>query len=79
MVSVLVIDYILEFMMMKEVDKMKTKVVVSLQVEGTHHWDGCNKAEVNYLAHEHRHVFHIKAKKLTSALLQPSVRILPTY
>lgn len=45
---------------------MKTRVVVSLQVEGTHHWDSCNKAEVNYLAHEHRHMFHIKAKKNVS-------------
>lgn len=45
---------------------MITNVVVNLRVEGTHHWDSCDKAEVNYLAHEHRHVFHIKAKKQVS-------------
>lgn len=45
---------------------MITNVIVSLQVEGTHQWDACNKAEVNYLANEHRHIFYIKAKKRVS-------------
>ena len=45
---------------------MTTNVIVKLQIEGTHQWDGCNKAEVNYLANEHRHMFHIKAKKTVS-------------
>lgn len=48
---------------MRKEDKMKTNVIVKLQVEGTHYWDGCNIAEVNYLANEHRHIFHITAKK----------------
>lgn len=41
-------------------------VIVKFQIEGTHFWDTCNIAEVNYLAAEHRHVFHITAKKEVS-------------
>jgi len=41
-------------------------VFCTLQVEGTHFWKDCPLDEVDYLAHNHRHVFHIKAyKKVT--------------
>ena len=43
--------------------KFTQRVVVSLQVEGTHFWEGCNIPEVEYLKHPHRHVFHIKVWK----------------
>ena len=42
---------------------MKTNVVVNLQVEGTHRWQGCHLREVIFLINEHRHVFYITCKK----------------
>jgi hypothetical protein len=41
----------------------KTNIVVSLQIEGVHHWPECPIDEVNFLKYPHRHVFHIKCKK----------------
>lgn len=38
-------------------------VVVTLQVEGLHHWPDCPLPEVSFLRDKHRHMFHIKAKK----------------
>lgn len=43
-----------------------TNVVVKLQVEGLHRWQGCNIKEVIYLINEHRHIFHIVCKKEVS-------------
>lgn len=40
---------------------MKTTVFASLTFEATHNWPQCNIKEVEYLKHEHRHVFHITA------------------
>lgn len=45
---------------------MKTFVVVTLQVEGTHRWEECPIEEVSYLRNDHRHMFHIKATKAVS-------------
>jgi hypothetical protein len=42
---------------------MKTKVFCTLQIEGVHKWSDCPISEVNYLRHEHRHMFFIKAYK----------------
>ena len=38
-------------------------VIVSLQVEGIHKWDGCNIEGMDFLKHLHRHIFFITAKK----------------
>lgn len=43
--------------------KISTEVYCTLQVEGVHHWPGCDIKEVMYLERFHRHVFHIKAHK----------------
>lgn len=45
---------------------MKTNVVVKLQVEGTHRWQGCNIKEVLYLINQHRHIFFFTCKKAVS-------------
>ena len=45
---------------------MTTNVIVNLQVEGLHRWEGCNIKEVIFLINEHRHVFHITCKKQVS-------------
>lgn len=42
---------------------MKKLIVINLQVEGVHHWPGCDIKEVSFLKHPHRHIFHITAKK----------------
>lgn len=42
---------------------MKTNVVVTLQIEGTHKWGKCNIEEVMFLSQEHRHIFYITCKK----------------
>lgn len=47
-------------------DEIKTAVVVSLQVEGTHSWPDCPIPEVDFLKHPHRHMFHINAQKLVT-------------
>lgn len=44
------------------------KIIIRLQVEGTHQWKDCNIEEVNFLKSEHRHIFHIEAKKRVSHL-----------
>lgn len=43
-----------------------TSVVVKLQVEGLHRWEGCSIKKVIFLINEHRHVFHIVCKKQVS-------------
>ena len=40
----------------------RMKIVVRLQIEGTHCWNSCNITEVGYLANVHRHRFGIVAK-----------------
>jgi hypothetical protein len=42
---------------------MQTKVIVTLRVEGVHHWPGCPFDDVAFLKDKHRHIFHIKATK----------------
>jgi hypothetical protein len=42
---------------------MKTSIVVSLQVEGTHSWPECPIEEVAFLKNDHRHIFFIQCKK----------------
>ena len=46
--------------------KLRTNIIVSLQVEGLHSWPECPIEEVSFLKHPHRHIFHIKAKKEVS-------------
>jgi len=43
--------------------KISTEVYCTLQIEGQHCWLKCPFAEVKYLRHPHRHLFHIKATK----------------
>jgi len=49
---------------------MKTNIIITLQVEGLHRWDGVIQKpelrEVHFLAYPHRHIFHITAKKEVS-------------
>lgn len=42
---------------------IRTGVIVNLQIEGLHRWSECNISKVCYLASDHRHIFHICAKK----------------
>lgn len=44
---------------------MRTYVIVRLQVDGLHNWPAAREhfREVDFLSFEHRHVFHIEAKK----------------
>lgn len=43
----------------------KTSIIVKLQVEGIHFWKDAAEVipEMDYLAHPHRHIFHIKCEK----------------
>ncbi len=43
--------------------KRTVQIIVKLQAEGTHSWPNCPIEEVDYLRHDHRHVFHIEARK----------------
>lgn len=45
---------------------MRQQIVITLQVEGLHHWPGCDIPEVDFLNFPHRHVFWIKAWKEVS-------------
>ena len=45
---------------------IKSAVVVTLQVEGTHSWPDCPIEAVSFLRNPHRHLFHIKAVKEVS-------------
>lgn len=47
-------------------DKFKTEIWCSLQIEGMHNWETCDLQPVEYLKHPHRHIFHIKAFKLVT-------------
>ena len=47
---------------------MKTGIVVNLQIEGVHRWEGCNIESVSFLKNNHRHVFYITCKKNVSHL-----------
>ena len=44
---------------------MKTNIIVTLQVEGVHHWPDAKNVfpEVAFLSDLHRHMFHITCKK----------------
>ncbi len=42
---------------------LKKCVIVNFRVEGTHAWPDCHLSEVNFLKHQHRHVFHIRIEK----------------
>lgn len=42
---------------------MTTNIIIKLQVEGLHRWEGCNIKEVIFLISRHRHMFHITCKK----------------
>ena len=42
---------------------MKTQIIVTLQIEGIHKWQNCPLEEVSFLRNEHRHIFHIEARK----------------
>lgn len=42
---------------------MNKKIIVQLEVEGVHRWQGCNIEEVLYLKDMHRHNFMIRIEK----------------
>lgn len=42
---------------------MKTAIVVTFQVEGTHRWPECPFEDVAFLREKHRHIFHVRATK----------------
>ncbi len=44
---------------------MKTTVIATFRIEGIHHWPQAQAREpvVEFLAHPHRHVFHIRVEK----------------
>ncbi len=43
---------------------MRYEIGVRLQVEGTHRWEGASDVKgVEFLAHPHRHIFHVNARK----------------
>lgn len=44
---------------------MRTFIIVQLRIEGLHHWPDAASIEpdVAFLAHPHRHEFHIKLRK----------------
>lgn len=49
---------------MEELQKnTKTSIVVTLQVEGVHHWPECPLEEVIFLRYKHRHLFYIRLVK----------------
>jgi hypothetical protein len=41
---------------------MNINVVIRTQFHATHCWPGCDIESVQYLQHEHRHVFHVTMK-----------------
>lgn len=45
---------------------MKTLIVITLEVEGTHNWPQCPFEDVAFLKSEHRHMFRIRAEKEVS-------------
>lgn len=47
---------------------MKTYVIATLQVEGTHRWFKCPFDDVSFLRFTHRHIFHIRVEKEVSHL-----------
>jgi hypothetical protein len=42
---------------------LKKRIVIKLQVEGTHCWPNCNIEEVKFLSNIHRHIFFIEMHK----------------
>jgi len=44
-------------------EKLQKRIVVKLQVEGTHSWSDCDIDEVNFLRQTHRHLFYIRVEK----------------
>jgi hypothetical protein len=45
--------------------KQRTSIIVSLQFEGTHSWQGAH-GNVGFLRHMHRHLFFIRCKREVS-------------
>lgn len=49
---------------------MQTNIIVNLQVDGIHYWEGVTEhselKEVDFLQYPHRHMFHITAKMSVS-------------
>ena len=43
--------------------KLIKQIIVKLQVEGLHNWEGCNIPDVDFLKYPHRHIFHIEVAK----------------
>jgi len=41
---------------------MRTKVIATTRIEGTHAWPGCQVPGVEFLRHPHRHVFHVRVE-----------------
>lgn len=41
---------------------MKTYIIVNTQFTAIHNWPDCNIAEVDFLIHPHRHIFHVQVK-----------------
>lgn len=44
-------------------EELQKRIVVKLQVEGTHNWSDCDIDEVDFLRHTHRHLFYIRVEK----------------
>jgi hypothetical protein len=52
-------------------DNLATNVIVNLQYEAFHNWQGVkealpNQPELHFLFDRHRHIFHVKAEKAVS-------------
>lgn len=47
---------------------MTASIVINLTVEGLHYWPSCHIKEVDFLKSPHRHIFHIRCKKVVSHL-----------
>jgi hypothetical protein len=46
--------------------KKKIQIIVTLSIEGVHHWSNCPFQDVAFLKNKHRHLFHIRAIKQVS-------------
>ena len=45
---------------------MQVNIIVNLDFEAVHRWEGCNIKEVEFLKYRHRHIFKIQCKKQVS-------------
>ena len=41
-------------------DNIESEIFIKLNLEGIHRWENCTIKEVDYLKHNHRHIFEIK-------------------